>query len=247
VSPASQLRFLQTHIQVRGLLLGFCDWFRATAFNQRAEVRQHVPGSRHPALLRIGTSDLEVYKKVFLDREYEAPFPYHPKTILDLGANTGLASLFFSTRFPGAQIIAVEPDLANFALLKRNTSHLPQVTCIHAAVWSHDSKVSVIDPGIGHWAMQVTQSDESGTTVQALSMDSLLGRFNPGRADLVKIDIEGSERQLFNSSDPWLNRVSAMVIELHDRYQPGCARAFFTSIADFPNEHWNGENIWVWR
>jgi FkbM family methyltransferase len=250
VSAASQLRFLRTHIQVRSFLLGFWDWFRATAFNQRAEVKQPILGSPLPISLRIGTSDLDVYKKIFLDREYEVPFHAQPKTILDLGANTGLASLFFSLHFPNAQIVAVEPDPANFALLKKNTAHLPQVTCLQAAVWPHDAQVRLVDPGIGAWGLQIHEDPTTNSPsipVLAISLPSLLRDFPTGQIDLLKIDIEGAEKELLENADSWIPSVNAIVIELHDRYKPGCSRAFYRATNEFPNEKHVGENIWIWR
>ena len=41
--------------------------------------------------------------------------------IVDLGANIGTATLFFVEQFPEARIEAVEPDRANFELLRHNT------------------------------------------------------------------------------------------------------------------------------
>jgi hypothetical protein len=95
--------------------------------------------------------------------------------------------------------------------------------------------------------MRVTQGTDPGFDVPALSMESLLAMLPSGRADLVKIDIEGAEKELFSEPHAWLDQVQSMVIELHDRYQPGCSRAFFNAVQSFPHEQWCGENIWVWR
>jgi hypothetical protein len=83
--------------------------------------------------------------------------------------------------------------------------------------------------------------------VAALSMPSLLKHFPQGRVDLLKMDVEGAEKEVFESSAAWIENIDAIVIELHDRYKPGCSRAFFTSIATLPCEQWIGENLYVWR
>src|SRR5438034_61021 len=71
---------------------------------------------------RSGTSDVETFEEVFVDRHYEIPFAdFSPRTILDLGANIGFASVFFAARWPRARILAVEPAADNLGLLRKNT------------------------------------------------------------------------------------------------------------------------------
>jgi hypothetical protein len=47
---------------------------------------------------------------------------------------------------------------------------------------------------------------------------------NCSRIDLFKIDIEGAEKEVFESCT-WQGRVGTIVIELHDRFKPGCSAA----------------------
>jgi hypothetical protein len=51
--------------------------------------------------------------------------------------------------------------------------------------------------------------------------------------DLLKLDIEGSEKELFE--DPakkwWLSRTRAVIVELHDRFKPGCTAAVEAALA----------------
>jgi FkbM family methyltransferase len=226
---------------------GLGGWICASVFQFRGEHTQFVRAFQSTVRIRNGTSDIEVYKKVFIEREYQLPFSTDLRTILDLGANTGLSTLFLASEYPRSVVIAVEPDPANFALLQHNVAKLPNVRCIQAAVWTQDGSVRLSDPGLGHWAMRVTQGTDPGFDVPSLSMESLLAMLPSGRADLVKIDIEGAEKELFSEPHAWLDQVQSMVIELHDRYQPGCSRAFFNAVQSFPHEQWCGENIWVWR
>lgn len=246
----SRIREFFLYTQVLGFMRGLVAWLRVRVLRQAFEISAHVPELQAPVMLRAGGSDIEVFKKIFIDREYRLPFDARPGTILDLGANTGLATLFFRTQFPEAQIVAVEPDPANFAMMQRHLGALPGVELIQAAVWSHDGEISLTDPGIGSWAMRVeepSQAPGSQCQVVALSMPSLLKHFPQGRVDLLKMDVEGAEKEVFESCDAWIENIDAIVIELHDRYKPGCSRAFFSSIATLPFEQWIGENVYVWR
>ena len=249
-SLLGRLRFLWLHICALGLTQGIWIWIKTVLLNQSFEYQITVSGLTAPITLRAGNSDLEVYKKIFIDQEYALPFDSPILSILDLGANTGMASLYFHRAFPNAQIVTVEPDPANFELLTRNLNGLPNVKPFRAAVWTHDGEIQLFDPGIGAWGLQVSEdatSSAPSVSVPAISLPSLLREFPSGHLDLLKIDIEGAEKEILENADSWMPAVNAIVIELHDRYKPGCSRAFYRATNHLPNETHVGENIWVWR
>ena len=65
--------------------------------------------------------------------------------------------------------------------------------------------------------------------------------------DILKIDIETSEKQLFSENySEWLPKVKVIIIELHDRMDAGCAKSFFTAINNcYTNYTYStlGENV----
>ena len=66
--------------------------------------------------------------EVFLDGTYDiGPLPDNP-VIVDCGANIGVATFYFVHTYPGAQVIAFEPDPSSFAMLTENVRNLPAVT-----------------------------------------------------------------------------------------------------------------------
>ena len=66
--------------------------------------------------------------------------------------------------------------------------------------------------------------------------------------DLLKLDVEGAEVEVFQSSSPWIDRVSEVVLELHDRHRPGCDEAFSRATeALFTDRVEQGENTFVRR
>ena len=83
--------------------------------------------------------------------------------------------------------------------------------------------------------------------VPAITMDEVLREYQLDRIDLLKVDIEGSEKELFAAADSWIGRVDAICLELHDRFKPGCSRAFYQAVADFPTEFRVGEDVLVLR
>jgi FkbM family methyltransferase len=237
------------------LALGVLRGVKYAAFpGKRSAVAAAWKPSPHPVWLRPGTSDFATFKEVLREEEYNFQLDKPPNTIIDAGANIGLTAVWFSVRYPDAKIIAVEAERSNYDLLIRNVAEFPNVVPVHAALWSHRGMLAVDDPaGAGEWAFQTTELEQGAPAahgvVESLTVRDLMTRYNFSRIDLLKVDIEGAEQEVF--ADPgapdWLFDVDAIVIELHDRFRPGCSRAFFNQIVDFPVEKSNRANTFVSR
>ncbi|MDQ3622239.1 MAG: FkbM family methyltransferase [Verrucomicrobiota bacterium] len=78
-------------------------------------------------------SDVAMFIEVFADEEYKLT-GICPKKIIDLGANAGLASLYFSSRYDQASILAVEPDPQNYDLLAKNVAGHKNIRSFQGAV-----------------------------------------------------------------------------------------------------------------
>lgn len=182
-------------------------------------------GFSHTVRLRIRTTDFPTYQEVILDKHYGFELPFTPEAIVDAGANIGLASVFFANRFPKAHIIAVEPELSNFKMLVDNARPYPNITPVRAALWSFDGEVGIGDSamsGSGHWAFTVRET--SLTRVPAVTLHNLMRLHNLSRIDLLKVDIEGAEKEVFEADD-FMGVVRCLMIETHDRFKPGCSNA----------------------
>jgi len=209
--------------------------------------------ARHSVSIRLNSSDLATFTKVFLNREYEIPLAKEPKVIIDAGANVGYASAFFAVRYPAAKIIAIEPEAANFQLLKQNTAAFPNVTAIQAALWPTSGQVNLLDPGMGSWGFEAADAGKSPAnarnlgSVRAVTVDELMTEFKLPYIDILKVDIEGGEKALFATPPEWLKQVGVVVIELHDYRHVGCSRNFFIATRDFDREFRQGENVFMLR
>jgi FkbM family methyltransferase len=144
--------------------------------------------------------------------------------ILDLGANIGIASNFFFQSYVGARIVAVEPSASNVRLLQRNTKGLAGVEHLHAAVGPNSGSVSLYDPRVGNNAFR-TFGDENEIveTVDCVTVQDLIEKHKDCIPFLVKIDIEGFEKQLFSSNTDWVDLFKVLVVETHDWMLPGQA------------------------
>ena len=69
----------------------------------------------------------------------------------------------------------------------------------------------------------------------AITVQDILAQSGAARIDLLKLDIEGAERELFSDAcEEWLPKVGTLVVELHDRYVPGCAERLYSHIVRRP-------------
>ena len=61
----------------------------------------------------------------------------NPEIIVDVGANIGAASAFFSISYPKAQIYSFEPTRMNYSLLKKNMKDFDNVRIYNKGAFEH--------------------------------------------------------------------------------------------------------------
>lgn len=190
--------------------------------------------AKYPLWGRANTSDFEVFQQIFVDRQYMC-MEVVPETglVIDCGANVGYSSAYFLSRYPRCQVIAIEPDPANFELLRRNLApYGSRAKLINAGVWSHPARLALVEMPYRdgrEWARQVREclpGEESG--LPAVAIGNLLEESEWDRISLLKVDIEGAEAVVFSTNyEPWIDRVNCIVIELHDDSSFGPGSAIF--------------------
>jgi FkbM family methyltransferase len=189
-----------------------------------------LPGIAHPFSLRDNTTDSAVFEQVFLNGEYDIDIPLFPNVIVDAGANIGLFSILMKNRFPAARIVCVEPGHENCVQLKKNLSVYENVEIICAGIWSKDTSLKISDKHNGGQTAWLTEKDATGD-VSGITIDTLMKNLNLQKIDILKVDIEGSEKVVFlENYQQWLPKVKMIVIELHDWLMPGCSKPFFDAI-----------------
>jgi len=218
-------RIFRSYARVLGVLPAL-QVLAATAFS-RHEVLAAVPGVPHPLRIRPRTSDKYCFEQIFLDEIYQLPIDVSPRAIVDCGANVGYASVYFANRYPQARIVSVEPEHSNFKALVANTSAYPNILPVEAAIWDSPGRLA-IDSSESAWESRVsTPGNGLLTTVVAVTIEDIFALCPASAVDLVKIDIEGAEKEVFSSGDrSWLGEVQVLMVELHDRIRSGCTEAF---------------------
>jgi FkbM family methyltransferase len=228
-------------------VLGVLAFVRAKLTGKRPLFATRKAGTLHPVNLRIGSTDVSVFRQVFEERQYDVTLPQAPRVIIDAGANIGLASVFFANKYPEAMIVAIEPERSNFDVLKKNTAGYSRIKSLNAALWKHNGSISLFDSGEGNHAFQTLENPangkQNGGMVQALTVDSIMKQFGFDQIDVLKIDIEGAEKEVFENCSGWIGHVGVVMAEIHDHLKPGCSKAYKEATADFPQETVLGETI----
>lgn len=182
-------------------------------------------------LARKKSSDLQVYRQIWVYREYKPVLDYlqkkkiEVKTIIDCGANVGYTTLYFSTYFKGAHIVSVEADKGNAEMVCRNIklNNVAAIQVLHKAIWYRAAMLKVNNTFRDgkNWSYTVEETaDVECATVDAISIQDITEKYNWSFIDLLKMDIEGSERYLFQNNyyKTFLPKVKCLVIEIHDEF-----------------------------
>jgi FkbM family methyltransferase len=185
-----------------------------------------------PISLREGWPDLDSFSEVFVQGVYDGAVGRVPdcRRIIDLGAHIGLATLFFAIRCPKARIASVEPHPANYQMMTENLR--PLITAgkcvpIPAAVWSTERWLQP-DPTrplerFNAFAVQESNGGQEGSLrVEGMSVPAIMKKASFDTVDLMKVDIEGSEVELFRKNTDWLASVRALAIEFHGSSRSEC-------------------------
>lgn len=204
--------------------------------------------------LSLSAPYLGALKGVFLDREYDCQglFETPPRRILDLGANIGMGALTLSCQFPEAELVCVEPDPRNLGLLKANLDQNGIASMVvPAAVGAMAGTVNLRfndDPTCSRLESLPEQDLHEMTTVDLVTVPQILGLVGWERVDLVKIDIEGAEDEILSTNHGWLEKVGAIILEIHPITTPGKILSYVKEFGFSVRRHGDGrEPVYLCR
>lgn len=213
---------------------GTGDWLRAMYSRiLRGRAGRYLPGKGRltklrlatldaPFWIRMGATDSRVLEQIFMDDEYGAVTRLDLGTvrqIVDLGSNVGFSIRWWKRFFPFAVVVGVEPHPDTFALCQQNTAEINGVHLIQACVVGR-ARTVYLDTTAGAWAVTMTDRANGRTPVRGATVPELMAEAGmSGTIDLLKVDIEGAEAELFADCCQWIHLVRTLVIELHSPYR----------------------------
>jgi FkbM family methyltransferase len=210
-------------------LLGRTDWL-APRSDMEAFVRAHamaIPFGSERLLCRVlghfklacDRNDLSLTPHLALDGYWEywltrfAVLAIRPgDVVIDAGANLGYYSVLFG-HLAGAdgQVVAFEPDPANFELARINLqiNGMWERSALHATALGDDSQAELILARVeGHSANSHLNAWGHGLRVPVATLDAAC----PGPAQFVKIDVEGMEEAVWRGMQGLLARSPDVIV-----------------------------------
>lgn len=189
--------------------------------------------------VRAGSTDSA--EVIIINSDVEYPRKYFPKTdaplILDIGANIGAFSIYISRYLSSRSptIHAIEPSSHNYQYLINNIELNGMKNIIpHQLAISSISRLAQLDISSDYDAYSLLHTPPSPNIkteqVNVQTLEVFCSKNNINHIDLLKIDIEGGEYQLFRQSHEFIQKnVSQIFIELY----PSGQNNIDTFIRDF--------------
>jgi len=232
---------LQKYISELGLIDGYKLYI---ATKKQTETSLQLSALKHKVWFRGICSDYAIFEQIFIEQQYHLPLEINATTIFDLGANVGYASIYFANKYPNAKIFALEPEINNYVIAQKNTANYPNITLIKGAVWNKLEDLNLVDNGFGEGGYMV-EKGLGNNVVRGYTIDEIMKLMNITTIDILKIDIEGAEKEIFETNfENWIPNTKVIIVETHDRYKKGTSKAIFNTIGkyDFSLEL-SGENL----
>lgn len=199
-----------------------------TSRNRPAQIR--LPGFEGTFKLRTGTTDADhllLLANGYDFPEYRIPISCRPHTILDLGANIGVASIILAQTYPEARIFAFEPLPDNYKLLEHNVAAFGNITPVPFGLGARTEyrdffRSSYLRNQTGGFYTDGTLSfsrrgPRAGVQkLPVLAVPEALRRYGIRNIDIIKIDTEGAEYDILtNIPHEVLDGVTVVVGEFH--------------------------------
>ncbi len=206
---------------------------------KRFRCKHGITGRTLDIFLRIdpGCSDFVALQGVWVHQDYYHRAFEGAKTVLDIGGNIGLSTLWFSDWLQPTGYACLEPDPRNLKMLRKNIEvNGLKVRIFECAATAQSGEFSFnLAEDHGCSALQGVgikdglHEEKSVVTVNGRRVSSILDELGWEKVDLVKIDIEGGEKELLRNCQGWIDRVGQIVMEIHANTSPEEIQSFLPS------------------
>jgi len=177
----------------------------------------NVKKYEHPLACRPGTADAAMLWHALADEMHMPDMQLKEGAIIfDLGANVGYTIIDFASQFPTANIFAVELDKENAAVARQNMAPFSErCTLVEGAVWCEDGEIDYGGGGAEALRVNGTPTAPADRKARSFTIDTLMKMHDIERIDFLKMDIEGAESKVLDSSAEWMQKVNTINVEAH--------------------------------
>ncbi|HLA56211.1 MAG TPA: FkbM family methyltransferase [Flavobacterium sp.] len=203
------------------------------------------------------SSDLNVFDQIFKYLEYKPVAEAYIENfksqnglkIIDAGSNIGLTSVYLSRFFKDAEFVCIEPDQSNFEVLSFNleANKVEMAHKVLGGVWSKNTNLRIVQDfrDRNDWSFRVEETAEE-TGLKAFSIPSIIEKYQFSTVDILKIDIEGSEKEVFlgtNADVSFLAITKCIAIEIHDEFD--CRDAIYKVLEKYGFTFFNSGELTI--
>ncbi|MEI6266157.1 MAG: FkbM family methyltransferase [Sphingobacteriia bacterium] len=170
--------------------------------------------------VRARTADRMIFKEIFIEEIYNKHNIEIEEgdTVVDIGANVGLFSVYASYKVGKGKVFAFEPFKENYEILSKQiqlndlTNLFPHNLGVSSITGEQTLFLSPTNTG-GH-SIKFDQG-ASSVIIKTITLSEFCNSNNISRIDFLKIDCEGSEFEILESSPQILDSVKKLVMECH--------------------------------
>jgi FkbM family methyltransferase len=203
-----RIRFIFLHVEKIGILATLSYFLQRIILPKNQLIGLKLKGLPHEVFLRNKTYDVHIFYQIFIQEDLFLNYEEGISTILDCGANIGLATLYYQRMFHNVRIIAIEPENENYRLLVKNTQKYSNISVLRNGVFEADCDLNVIDIVNGEASYRLLRIPIGGKIIQSIvcrNINSLMKEFKLSKIDILKMDIDGCEKEcLLSPNIEWL-------------------------------------------
>jgi len=206
-----------------------------------------VAGQKFSMRLFNNEVSLKIAGEILTGRTYpHVHFVDGIKTIVDVGANVGAASVFFAFHYPQAKIFACEPARSPFSLLRQNVAVFPNVQTFPIGLYSCDKTIALYPGRNDSVESSIAASDRTlaeAEEVQLRRADDFVAAQGISAIDILKIDTEGCEVHILRSLERFLPTIKLIYVEYHSDRD----RRLIDSLLSESHSLWRGRADLIYR
>lgn len=137
-----------------------------------------------------------------------------PFTVIDIGANVGVNSIYLSKKISDSVVYAVEPHPENFELLEANVNNANVAIKTRQVAISNYTGVINFCSTSGTNSHIIIERTSDSIVVNCTTLDSFLEHEGVANLDLLKIDVEGFTDLVLEGASKSLERVTSCIVEI---------------------------------
>ena len=176
---------------------------------------------------------LEAVQETWIERIYTDRFyrPADGEVIVDGGANIGLFAINIARQNPRCRVVALEPFAENFKFLQANVVRAcpNNVTCYEMALGAGFGRGQMqavgtrsLDHVLRVYGGETTGGETNPNDTPVIPLSGIFDLTQTSEIDFLKVDIEGSEHDVFaNAASDLVRRFKRIAMEYHDQIVPG--------------------------